>query len=109
MGKFNIKTPHTVAGEGARAMLAAMWNHDIRQGLGGYYITGEDLTKVRTILGADAEEALKDAGFEQHPHHPRRYWTGPRAPSGDEARIQFHPPFSLFRAIAGMYSSDLAA
>jgi hypothetical protein len=100
MAKFNIENPHTVGGEGARALLASMWNHDLRKGLGGYYMAHEDLTKVRDILGDGADEALHGAGFEPHPNNPDRWWTGSRSHLGDEARIRFTPPFQLLRAIA---------
>jgi hypothetical protein len=104
MAKFDIKNPHTVGGEAARAMLASMWNHDLRKGLGGYYMADEDLTKVRAILGDAAEESLQGAGFEQHPHYPRRYWTGARSPFGDDALIRYAPPFHLLRAITKVFA-----
>lgn len=99
MSRFNIEYAGTVRGEAARAMLARMVNHDGRDGLGGYYLTKADMERLRKVLGDNTDSALKDAGFRPRPGKRWQWWTGSRAPGGDDARIRFEPPWELLRVI----------
>lgn len=99
MTKLKINHPGTVRGEAAREILALMGNHDRRYGYGGYYIKRDDMKRLREVLGDEAEQALADAGFMQHPRHKHQYWTGSRSPYGDEAKIPLRPPFDRLAAI----------
>lgn len=104
MSKFNIRHPGTVRGEAARAMLARMWNHDTRDGLGGYYLTKTDMARLYKVLGDDTESALHDAGFSPRPGKKWQWWTGSRAPGGDPCRIRFEPPWELLRVAAAHFA-----
>lgn len=65
MTKFKLSNPpRTVAGEVERLLLAQMWNHDNRNGLGGYYLRREDVEKLRFLLGDDADLAMQGAGVQ---------------------------------------------
>lgn len=88
---FDIEHPGTIAGEAARALLARMVNHDKRDGLGGYFVTRQDVERLRKLLGEDFDAAMSAAGFEPHPRFRHQYWTGPRSPAGDGAKIRYAP------------------
>ncbi|MEQ8896324.1 MAG: hypothetical protein RID23_04475 [Roseovarius sp.] len=109
MSKFNIQHPGTVRGEAARAMMARMWNHDTRDGVGGYHIKRDDMERLREVLGDNAEDALRDAGFTPHPRHKHQFWTGPRSPYGDGAKIRFEPPWELLRVVAAHFAEPEVA
>ncbi|UWR04356.1 hypothetical protein K3740_06655 [Ruegeria conchae] len=103
---LDIEHPGTAPGEIARALKARMFNHDIRAGLGGYYISRQDVKRLRDILGEDFDAAMSAAGFEPHPRHRHQYWTGPRSPAGDGAKIRFEPPWQLLKAVIGHFGGD---
>ena len=98
MTKFNIKNPRTVAGESTRAFLARMWNADRRCGVGGYVITAEHVSRIFEILGDDAADALRGAGFQ--PIRGGQWITRFRTKEGGEAYISLTPPWALLTSIA---------
>ncbi|WP_416369677.1 hypothetical protein [Tritonibacter mobilis] len=112
MVKFELSNPpHTVAGEAERMIRAHMWCHDNHQyGVGGYYLTADDVKQLRAILGEDFDAAMRGAGFEPDPR-PRRsgWWTGPRSPAGDGARIRLQLKLDHLRAVVGFYGDRQAA
>ncbi len=112
MAKFDLTNPpHTVAGEAERMIRAHMFCHDNHtHGVGGYYLTAVDVTQLRAILGEDFDAAMRGAGFEPDPR-PRRsgWWTGPRSPAGDCARIRLQLKWDHLRAAVGFFSERQAA
>jgi len=101
MTKFTLSNqPKTVAGEVERLLLAQMWNHDNRNGLGGYYLRREDVEKLRFLLGDDADLAMQGAGFRPHDRHRHQMSTGARSPYGDEAKIHLKIKWDTVEAVA---------
>lgn len=100
MAKFDLSNPpYTVAGEAERMLRAHMWCHDHHQyGVGGYYLTAADVKQLRAILGEEFNATMRGAGFEPDPR-PRRsgWWTGPRSPAGDGARIRLRLKWDTLR------------
>ena len=104
MTKFKLyNPPKTVSGEVERLLLAQMWNHDNRNGLGGYYLRREDVEKFRSLLGDDADLAMQGAGFRPHDRHRHQMSTGSRSPYGDEAKIHLKIKWDTVEAVANYW------
>ncbi len=108
--KFKLTNqPHTVQGEAERFLRAHMRNHDNKNGLGGYYLNRQDVSRVRKIIGCDADAVLSGAGFKPHPRYRHQLSTGARSPAGDDAKIRLIINFKLLESIVKFWRNKNAS